>query len=1381
MRDIFLKLVHVDIHTFDVYDETVKYKELGSLIKSEREKRGWEQVDLAARISREQQTISRWENGSSRPKQDDLLKLVDLFSGDVDTWLAKAGYHIEEPDLSLTPYLPLHNLSAENFELFCRDLVKALNPAVDVQRYGMQGHTQDGIDLFAKRGNFVQDYQCKRHKQFGPADIDDAVAKNAFQAEHHYLLLSRVASPPARKAIKNHSNWTLWDREDVAREVRSLPKDDAIRLVDTYFPGWRTRFLGVDEPSPWLTSEEFYLPLADRMKLFSHGWSFVGRQKEQKLLKEFETQTVSNALLISGRGGIGKSRLLRAWAERVSKLTSVRFVSPGSDIEPKDLELLQKGPAYLVIDDAHDRSDLLVILNGVARTRPEMKVIVSSRPYGITRLKDDLTRTGVIYDDDKIVTLNDLDVQDAKNLAQEILSDPNVGGDIQYAQRIAEITKDCPLATVIGSRLVGEGQIKPELLNNDKKFREELLRSFRNVIAGEIGGSEAEAVRALLDFLAMVQPFNPANPNFQPSIEKVLGRHFDKITRDIGALEEAGVLLRRGSRLRIVPDLLADYIRATASYDEKNQKPTGYADRVFNLIQSELATNLLVNMCQLDWRLSADGLQSSLLQEVWTNLKDQFRKAKIIERSSILEALTKVAYYQPDHTIDFVRLALEEPTDEMEEEAKKFIFTEPSYRMVLEKIPSVLKYIAYNADYLIEALDILKQLAEKDERATNPHPDHPLRVLQDLASIEPGKPVAYNEIIASHVLEWLEQDSSGRFSPFDVLDQLLQTEGHQSATKGITITMTAFKVNPEVVSGLRQRIIDAAFKKIAEKSLKNAMRALKTISASLSYPSGILGQSITTTDRAAWDPGILAVLNRLEAIVTNPKVDPFIAVEVRGDVSWHSTWGSEATKAAAKKVLAAIPSTLDHEVSRAIVDSWGWTFEKDDGSAGRSEIALIEWRKKLVAKLLSTYKNDLSGLIQVLEERVLTLNNAESTRHSDAGPFLAEIMEHSPDFTELLGKHLLSKTSSPLVDWFGAVISVMAKQDRNASLALVKEGLNKNDDVITRCISRGMGWGQNLEVIPDEIEIIKSIAHSTDPWVRRNIVRVVKRFPKDSKSIALDILLSIDITDSMEIADEVLGEFEERHGTFKTSDLADDQLQALLDALVKCPSIDDYHISLFLGLVSFTHPEMTLKLLTDRVEYKEANEKLEPYTPLPYSWRRSESLRFHETPKYGQVLRSARDWATMKTGSWIRFHYGADLFKLVSAGFDQVTLEVLEEWIISVDEHQLEAAAALLSEAPNTFVWVNQQFVVNLLEQAQKLGSTCYKRVCSSLHTSVIQGGKSGTPGQPFPEDIAQRDRSYEAMSTLPPGSPAHRFYKMLHEEAKVEIERHTIEDFEFE
>lgn len=690
----------------------MKYIALGKLIKKEREKRGWEQVDLASRVSRKQQTISRWELGSSRPNRDDLLKLIELFSGDTEVWNTNAGYNDEEPDIALAPYLPIQNLTAENFALFCKDLIQALNPEADVHSYGTQGYKQDGIDILAKLFKTVFDYQCKRHKQFGPADIEAAVKKTTFRANHHHLLLSRPASPDARKKIIQYSKWSLWDREDISNKIRYLPnKDVALRIVDTYFPGKRKSFLGIDEPSSWLTPQEYFRPQESRAKLFSHGWTLVGRQKELEVLREFEQQNDTKALLISGRGGIGKSRLLKAWVESINKSINVRFVYPGSSIEAKDFDLLPNGPDLLVIDDAHERNDISLILSGVARNRPEMKIILSSRPYGLTRLEDELGKSGINYDSEKTISVSDLDVNDAEKLASEIIDDPSVNGDKRLGRRIAEITQDCPLATVIGSRLVGQGLIRPELLNNERKFRDRLLSSFRDVVSGEVGGKDPEKTRELLDFLATIQPFNPSDLNFQSSVERTLGEHFDLVLRKIGVLEDAGILLRRVNNLRVVPDLLADYIRFEASYDEKNSRPTGYVDRIFNYLDDDLATHLLINISQIDWRLSENNVQSMLLDDVWEQIFSEIKDANNSGRCFIIKRLKDVAYYLPNKLKELVEYVKDNPSKTPENSQISSLYTY-EHKDVLNELPEILRRLCYHIEIFPQCVDLIGKLGE---------------------------------------------------------------------------------------------------------------------------------------------------------------------------------------------------------------------------------------------------------------------------------------------------------------------------------------------------------------------------------------------------------------------------------------------------------------------------------------------------------------------------------------------------------------------------------------------------------------------------------------------------------------------------------------------
>lgn len=1355
----------------------MKYETLGNLIKTEREKRGWEQSTLASMLKVGQQAVSRWEKGGSHPRRDSLLKMVDLFGIKPEDLLPLAGYEPEAPDTSLVHFLPLSNLSPEKFELFCRDLIQSLNPGAEVDRYGLLGDNQDGIDLFAKKKAKVLDYQCKRHKQFGPENVKAVIAATTFKAKHHHLLLSRPATRAAKDEIINLPNWSFWDRDIISAKVRALPKDDAIRLVDIYFQGYRKRFLGIENPSPWLTSEEFYRPYVNRKTLFNHSWNFYGRAQELKMLHDFKDKD-ELAIIVSGRGGIGKSRLIKAWADEESKFNNVKILSSNADIRPQDFESLPEGKSFIVIDDAHDRNDMITVTSGIFRYRPEAKIILTTRPYGVPKLSDELSKAGVTFNQEDTIELNSLDLEAAQQLANQILTD--VSGATTHAKRIAEITRDCPLATVVGSTLVGQGKIKPELLNNIEEFRAQLLKSFRNIIAGEIGKGEPEIIKELLDLISMIQPINPTSPAFQKVAQHLLKRRTDKTVRDVRSLEEAGILLRRSKQLRIVPDLLGDYIRSEASYNEKSHISTHYADIVFSLLENELATNFLANISQLDWKLAEGGAQESLLFEVWKNLKSQFQKAKIFERAAILSALEKVSYYQPKQVLKFIRMALEEPTEDVEKEHIELSFRKPNYQYVIQKLPPLLKYVAYHEDYLFEALDLLKKLAEHDMRATNPHPEHPLRVLQDLASIEPGKPGAYNEVIANHVIGWLKEDGKGNFSPFDVLDVLLRTEGHQTESKGAKITFKPFKIRAEAVAGIRKKIIEQAFNTVKTGVLRDALRALKTIEAGLSYPSGLLGQSISEKERQSWDPGILAILQKLKRIVVDEKLDPLIATEVRSGVSWHSTYSKTKTKEIATDVVDKIPTKLPYELTRALVDGWGWTFERADRDYHAEESSLSKWRKKVATKLIKKFENNIEGLVSLLEKRLNTINESKYDRHIEPEHFLDILLSQSIELTRFLAEHLLNNLESPLMSWFHVAIMAIAKSNREEAVELCQRAVDTNNKKLMQGVASALGYGShNISILDKEILLMRKLAKDSDQWVRRTIIRAFERFKPEEKPVALEILLSIDITDLTEVASKVLGEFDDKYGSFKIEELSEEQLGCLLNNLVKTPSIDDYHIRTFLSKLSVHKPKETLLFLKSRVEYKEANSKIKEYLPFPHSWGKSDEIpRFYETPHYEDMLREVRDWAAESTDSWIRFYFGSDLLKFISAGFDDVTLKILGEWLFSPNEREMKVASSLLAKGGMNFVWNNEKYVVNLLEEADRLGPSYYKQITHALYLTVVQGGKNGKAGEPFPEDIKQRDISFERMSKLPAGSPAHRFYKMLNEVAKAEISR-QIEMFE--
>jgi hypothetical protein len=226
-------------------------------------------------------------------------------------------------------------------------------------------------------------------------------------------------------------------------------------------------------------------------------------------------------------------------------------------------------------------------------------------------------------------------------------------------------------------------------------------------------------------------------------------------------------------------------------------------------------------------------------------------------------------------------------------------------------------------------------------------------------------------------------------------------------------------------------------------------------------------------------------------------------------------------------------------------------------------------------------------------------------------------------------------------------------------------------------------------------------------------------------------------------------------------------------------------------------PRSIIQLLLKRIE-RDEEDKEGSYQPLPYLEFQHKLDGIAKSNEYKDILREIRNQALKRTYH-TKFWY-PKLFKEaslvpVSRGSDELhrsiqktsptpyyyedevlvfsptSLEVLNEWIDSGDRQKIETASCLVSDAPKAFVFTNVEFVANLLEQAYELGDDCYQTVTYDLFNSATSGVRGGTPGQPFPEDIALQEKSAAVAAQFIVRSPSHRFYDSLAKDAKSSIQ----------
>ena len=66
------------------------------------------------------------------------------------------------------------------------------------------------------------------------------------------------------------------------------------------------------------------------------------------------------------------------------------------------------------------------------------------------------------------------------------------------------------------------------------------------------------------------------------------------------------------------------------------------------------------------------------------------------------------------------------------------------------------------------------------------------------------------------------------------------------------------------------------------------------------------------------------------------------------------------------------------------------------------------------------------------------------------------------------------------------------------------------------------------------------------------------------------------------------------------------------------------------------------------------------------------------------------------------------------------------------------------------------------------------------MHGAVSSGAYSGTPGQPFPQDVEQRNRAHEVAGGLTPGSVEQKFYLALQQSAEERMKWQADRDAQF-
>lgn len=1336
----------------------------GEAVRAARLARGWTQRELAVRAGVSQRAISSWESGVSEPG-DETKRVVDavlhLPSG---VGPARTASRVRSSGRPLLSELPFEELDPGDFEDFAVSLAVRLFPGADVYRLGKSGHTQYGFDVAVERdGTVVAGIQCKRVREFGPKEVGKAVAAAAMKVDTAFIFLSRAASPDARAELRVHRGWQLWDKGKLSHAVHDLPLDQAVPLVDRYFPLLREEFLGVPLPGPWLEPGR-YFSSTGRSERASHRWPLAGRAETLEELAEFAASSSGRAGLLVGRGGTGKTKLLHDLCQRLPRETSVRFLERDPDIDERAFERLPAGPLLVVIDDAHDEAAPVgKVVRGVLDANQEAGVLLALRPDGEAWSRRQLREAGLDPEQAPRWELGDLELPDAETLARAVLG-PHQG---YAAPRLAAATRDCPFLLVTGAILIRDGAVELSRIEGDDRIRRELTETLADAISA--GASDRPEFRQeVLRAVAAFQPLRTKDKDFRDTIEGLTGRAFDQVLPHLSAWEDSGILLRRGDTYRVVPDLLGDALLARAATAPETGTPTEYLDRARRASGGQAMANLLVNASRVDWQ-EPPARRGELVNSLWRAVTGQFRSTDTASRIALLEVLAKVAFYQPRQTLKLVRWALENPSEPTEVDAGfgyMYTYTEQEVR---DAAARVLRVAAYDPDVLAEAAELLWEIGRSDTRPANQHPDHALRKLADIARFDRRGVTVYQQALPGIVERWLRRPArqTDAHDPLTVLHPLLAAEDHQEIWSRHALTFRPFLIDPDspAVAELRGRVLDLAFGQIDSADQRRAVAAARTIGTSLAGPLGGFGLEVTREIHKRWAPHFQRTLARLRDKILRQPPGPLVAVALRQELQWAAEHPASAIHQASLNVLTALPRRREYELARAL--HGGPIDPPPDADAYADYLDRQRANDQFMHDCAETVRDWPEPEVIATAERLLgDLHAILGDDEARARPFVWELVTDRPHLGVAICAQVRDRPGSPLSSLISVTLSALAQASDPRAVSIAWQLLGTCDTDLARQVAHAFGLQRGrTDIREEEPALLRALVAHPDPdgIVPAAAAGAVRYLGAEHRDLAVDLLTR----EPGRWGSATLNEFALAfgpHGKLEWNDLAQRHKDTFIGALRSAASIESFLITTFLSKLSLQEPYSVIDLLTARVERAETGASLGSYVPLPHHW--PTGLQFRQRDDFPDILRRVREWLTSAPESAMRQYFGARLFAIVAGPFDAQTRQMIDEYLIEPDPAKMTTVSTILRGAPRELVW-DLSLVSACLRAADACGPQSLSAVQSALHSATFSGGRSADIGQPFPEDVEQRDTAAKLAERAVRGGLEEEFYRALSQSAE--------------
>jgi hypothetical protein len=1125
--------------------------------------------------------------------------------------------------------------------------------------------------------------------------------------------------------------------------------------------------------------DEFIEAALSAGRCFHDALPVVGRAEELRILEDFvRNPRGARVIVLVGQAGLGKTSVLTALAENMSQRSPervIRFALDGAGSTPQ-APRLPKGPCVIVIDDAHRKACTTHLLQA-AKSRPDVKFVLTTRPGGLSRILAFTIPLGLRHEDLRVLPeLSPLPRVDAERAARSALDD-EFGA---YVDPLVEVCHGHPQIIAIAGRLLRDAALHPVALEQPADFGARVIaRAYETLLIRTsatpdqklVGGVFAQ-VTDMLGLVATLAPVRTSDERFLQGASELLQCRRRDLVAALRALETAGILERTPAGARVVPMALADHALQRLFTAPLPLSGT-LAERVREITRHfgvHALVPLIRNANEMDGPSVAPNSAASFVAELFGVCCGELETASTLDRCRLLSALREVCHDQPAAMLGLVKFTMQLPLASDAEPHSRVFLSETT---VTNELPRILQRIALHAAYLPEAIDSLWKLGRGDVRLQSSHADHPMRILRDMASKEYALPVGFHEALLDAIERW--QTTPGahdhQHSPFDILETFLADSAAPIDDESLA----------ERQRHLRDRalaLLDHAASSSHRRAALAGVRGLEFVLADASTGSS-LGFS-----EASWRDGErLDVLEGLREAAKNAS-DSIVNFAIADVLRWaaHRTT-NDTLRVTAELVLQEVPDSAERRLYEALTarpPTQRGSSENDSppSSILASEPRIGEPRNAGVSRTIID-EWTASGLepetcIQRISEALDIL--AVAGKSGSPRVLLQVFSLKNPTAATQACRAIMAAPDGPLGPHVAALLHTLRESAPERAAELVREIIQGQNP--TLCASLAQAFPRWVDrPRPGDQEALRALLAHRDGFARRASLGALRTLAKTAPRDAVALALEVDLSESADVVETLFGALDAGK-LFTGNTISVEDIVVFLSRLAHAPNLEGNSTIRFLHFAAKRLPEETATLLIERLERLSDSEtaRRDDFVPLPSEGLSSILARLADSPEWLAILRRIRNLTRVR--STVLRARAARLYRAASKRFSPATMDVLSEWVLTGRAEELEGIAVLLEEAPATIFFTHVHLVATLLRNCHALGGDLHDSVQHAL-LPVAMGKNRGPTTSSFLSDTALRTQAREAAAKLAPRSPERRFFETIVKETEALIAEETATDLD--